>query len=448
MLSVQGPTGLDGQGVQGFQGIQGISPPYVGSDIDILGHSQTASDAYRGGRLYRYTIWSGSIPVAGGANSSITFTIGIPAYFMIRAVAINLPAYNGAGTLAVGVEWKIVHGGQYFENLRTTNGNLIFGTGGSVGTRYLGSIDSDDFTTAERLVAIKYSWTTQNASGNLRPYGTFLDIYGTKSSNYKYPGGAPPGNVYYLISQSSFSTTNINVTTLSGYVAGGTNNITIEIAQGVQLVGSQGTTPYYPKYKFLFIDITVDKAIAATYDGLDALYIYGGSSTDNITLINRGSIMGRGGTGGVGVFEGNPILGNTYAWYGGNGGRGLVASNSNSVKLYNYGIIGGGGGGGGGYVKYYTDFFVGDGGPTAQGGGGGGAGFGKGGGGGIYYDNPGNDGTLTAGGLSENGSGAGGAPTKSGGSGSLGGKLTLSGGFGGTSLGGNTTTILNQGTIY
>lgn len=66
----------------------------------------------------------------------------------------------------------------------------------------------------------------------------------------------------------------------------------------------------------------------------------------DIQITNYGNIIGRGGRGGNGGSAGN-YVGNNGA-SGGTGGTGLLVDWSDTVDMYNYGLLAGGGGGGGG----------------------------------------------------------------------------------------------------
>lgn len=211
----------------------------------------------------------------------------------------------------------------------------------------------------------------------------------------------------------------INVSTLSGYVAG-KSDITITINSGT--------------------------IISSTSTGSPALTITGAVAGDTVTLINNGTIVGRGGQGGNG---GGGNLQSPSA--GGSGGTAI--SLGCAVSIRNNGTIGGGGGGGGGGSQYSGAQTVG----TLGGGGGGGAGYGSGG----NYN--GGTGTANSGGGGGSNGSAGGSGGGLGASGATGGGasfrtqfafLTISngqsGGSGGAAVArnGNTLTWLTQGTVY
>jgi len=122
--------------------------------------------------------------------------------------------------------------------------------------------------------------------------------------------------------------------------------------------------------------------ITSSSTGTPALTV-SGSFPAGVQLTNNGTIVGRGGTGGLyGRIDldrpGGP---------GGDGGVGL--SVSSTISINNAGTIGGGGGGGGGSVDVYGS-------NSAQGGGGG-AGFGPAGGTGTSGTPPTAGGLLTGG---------------------------------------------------
>lgn len=127
-------------------------------------------------------------------------------------------------------------------------------------------------------------------------------------------------------------------------------------------------------------------AVTSTSTGTPAMTV-NGSWPNGVTLINQGTIAGRGGTGGGGqiVFLANSCnTANIPTTSGGNGGTGL--SVSAPLTLNNSGTIGGGGGGGGSGASdaaFAPSNVCGFPGPSfffmAGGAGGGGAGFGTGG---------------------------------------------------------------------
>lgn len=155
----------------------------------------------------------------------------------------------------------------------------------------------------------------------------------------------------------------LNTAKASGYVAGSTD-VTLTINSGVT-VSSSSTGSYA---------FTVDTSWA---------------TGDTVTIINNGTILGRGGNGGNGgvvvVSTGLPTNGDN----GANGGNALLVQRATSINNANR-IAGGGGGGGGGAATVFAP------------GGGGGGGIGVSTGGtaqtdrGDYYAQPGGSGTLTS----------------------------------------------------
>lgn len=199
--------------------------------------------------------------------------------------------------------------------------------------------------------------------------------------------------------------------------------------------------------------------ITSTSTGTPALTV-SGSFPGGVTLINNGTIVGRGGTGG----RGGHSQGGTgqYSGYSGAAG-GLGLSVSTAVSINNANVIGGGGGGGGG-GGLGSDLCTGA--DHGGGGGGGGAGFGTGGAYGYwtttntpYFGVSGSTGGLTSGGSGGAGNsgigGNGGAGGSSGASGSGGGSGSYwgpnggAGAAGGGAVTGNSNiTWLATGTRY
>jgi len=228
----------------------------------------------------------------------------------------------------------------------------------------------------------------------------------------------------------------VNTAKATGYVAGGTD-FTLTINSGVFV--SSGSTGSYA--------MTVDTSWAAG---------------DTVTIVNSGTIVGRGGNGGnggTGTYGGGDN--------GGAGGPALLVQRAITMNNLNR-IAGGGGGGGGQGVIQFTD--KGGNPTTAFGGGGGGGGIGDssggsggGGGGGGQNGNAGGGGSLTgtgSGGRSNacnpgsfNTGGAGGGYGSSGAAGNTGSSCSNnnggmgSGGSGGVCIQGNSNiTYTNTGT--
>ena len=133
---------------------------------------------------------------------------------------------------------------------------------------------------------------------------------------------------------ASTANASLNVTTISGYVAG-KSDITITVNSGVYLYATSTATP--------------------------GLTLVGGAAGDTVTLVNNGLIMGQGGNGASGSTAG--LAGGIAISLGFN----TTINNTNAAAY-----IGGGGGGGGGYQQTRKS-------TTRLGGGGGGAGGGNGG---------------------------------------------------------------------
>lgn len=194
---------------------------------------------------------------------------------------------------------------------------------------------------------------------------------------------------------------NINISQLSGYVAGKTK-VTVEIRQDVIMYSTSLSNAGF--------------------------VIGGGTAGDEILINNHGYIIGCGGSGGAGAYVPNQI-----ATYPGNpGGNGGLAMNMTfPVGMNNYNTIAGGGGGGGagmgscipGGLGIYKDSFGGGGGGGGQSNGAAGAGgqAQQNGGDPCPPGNPGSAGTPT--GVGQGGSGNGGGST----SGAAGGKFGASG---------------------
>jgi len=165
--------------------------------------------------------------------------------------------------------------------------------------------------------------------------------------------------------------------------------------------------------------VEVTASTTATY----AMTVSGFPAGSSIEIVNRGTIIGKGGTGAKGT--NGQVNGCTAGSPGGTGGNALNAASP--LSMQNYGTIagGGGGGGGGGMCRLYT----------STGSGGGGAGYGlRGPNDGCGGATAGQPGTLTTG-------GAGGPSTSchsaggGGGAGGAGGNQGLAGNAGGSADG-------------
>lgn len=178
--------------------------------------------------------------------------------------------------------------------------------------------------------------------------------------------------------------------------------------------------------------------ITSSSTGIPALTI-SGSFPAGVRLTNSGTIIGRGGTGGLYA----RIDLDRPAGPGGAGGTGL--SVSSTVSINNAGVIGGGGGGGGGGPDQF--------GSNSGSGGGGGAGYGPAGGTGTSGTPPSAGGLLTggAGGSYEGQYGGDGGSAGSAGTagGYLGSPTGGAGGAGGAAVSGNSyVTWIATGTRY
>lgn len=151
--------------------------------------------------------------------------------------------------------------------------------------------------------------------------------------------------------------------------------------------------------------------VGSTSTGTYALSVPGSFTTgDTITIVNNGTVIGRGGTGGKGG-EGSPSYGPKNGVPGGAGGNAVYVNYPTTITN-NGTLAGAGGGGGGGYA-------FGGGNELAGGGGGGGAGYTGGSGGaggrGALGGGSGGTGTLTSGGSGGRGGGGGAFPGGAGG---------------------------------
>ena len=196
-----------------------------------------------------------------------------------------------------------------------------------------------------------------------------------------------------------------------GYVAG-TSDITVTVSPGVA-VGSTSTGSYALSIPNSF------------------------NPGDTVTIVNNGTIIGRGGNGGNGgtKYQYPPYPTGAGPGYPGYGGGNAVYVNFPTIITNNGTIAGGGGGGGGGAATQLP------GGNYGGGGGGGGAGYSGGSGGGLtpptspvpftFNGTPGSAGSLTAGGAGgSRGGGTGGGQGANGSNGTPG--VGGAGGTGGT----------------
>lgn len=150
-----------------------------------------------------------------------------------------------------------------------------------------------------------------------------------------------------------------------------------------------------------------------------------GSFPGGVTLVNNGTVLGRGGGGANGAPAGDTSIPSTA----GSGGLALSVSTAVSINNGSGRIAGGGGGGGGGRSGLYT---AGKGAPEFRGaGGGGGGGIGNGPGGANGTNSSGTATPGTAGTLTTNGTG--GSPGSYAGAGGNGGSWGSAGSNGGAS---------------
>jgi hypothetical protein len=259
---------------------------------------------------------------------------------------------------------------------------------------------------------------------------------GAQMSFSEWYGASAIVNIALTISSN---TNNYNIFNSKGstYVAGKTN-VTLTINSGVS-VGSTSTGTY------------------ALHTG------QGWASGDTLTIVNNGTIKGRGGDGGVGGSRANvpgtngapPNQITTAAAVGNDGGNAFRAQFATTFTNNGSVYGGGAGGGGGGSATTLTYGYKGSGGWAGGSGGGGGAGVngGSGGAGGtaewtdaLTNVNAGTTGATGSSGTSTSG-GAGGAAQSmgdaSGGAGGSGGGLGSNGSSGST--GTSTSTLVEAG---
>jgi len=230
---------------------------------------------------------------------------------------------------------------------------------------------------------------------------------------------------------------------------GKSNLFTFTLAAGTDVnLRSSAITAGWPGSGAVQANINSGTLIQSSSTGSYALTI-NGAWPGGITVINAGTIVGRGGTGGTGANFSFPA---STGGAGGTGGVGILVSVPVTINNAS-GIIAAGGGGGGG------------GGPRGQragarggSGGGGGSGFGAGGPPGSPAQSAGSSSTAAltggAGGAGLSGTGGGGAGGNNAGTGTGGQAGALggpggAGGAGGNSVSGNPlVTFTSLGTIY
>jgi hypothetical protein len=162
---------------------------------------------------------------------------------------------------------------------------------------------------------------TTTASLGQASYRTLAGVASGAISMSNFYGKSNRRTASYVYSSPASNQT-LNITTLSGYIAG-LSCITITVNPGVYVYSTSTSTP--------------------------ALAITGGTPGDNVRLVNNGYIMGQGGTGADGGY-------NTYTPYEGPYPGGPAISLSYPVTIDNTNgsaYIGGGGGGGAYGYTYY-----------------------------------------------------------------------------------------------
>jgi len=242
-------------------------------------------------------------------------------------------------------------------------------------------------------------------------------IVTTNNTNVPTSGAISVSNFYGATKRYSISyvfdtntpNASINVTTISGYVAG-LSDITITVNNGIYVYSTSTSTP--------------------------ALTLSGGTTGDTITVVNNGFIMGCGGVGGNS---------GTSSYTAGQAGGAALSLGFNTTvnNTYSSAYIGGGGGGGGAGFRTLSTVSGGGGGGGAGGGAGGSDGFSFAGGSGGSVGNTGSSGGGSQGG-GGGGAGGGGGGGQSGGGG--GGRIFAgTGGAGGGGFGGAGGSANNAG---
>lgn len=152
--------------------------------------------------------------------------------------------------------------------------------------------------------------------------------------------------------------------------------ISADTSVGYDVYASAAASPAYsPGVSFVQVTVNPGVVVGSTTPVVSAMSIPNQfSPTDNVRIINQGTIAGKGGNGGFG--------GQTNGSVGSSGDSAITAQRS--VSIDNQGTIAGGGGGGGGGGGFTWPRPAKQGGPIAYfgGGGGGGAGYDPGSGGG------------------------------------------------------------------
>lgn len=232
------------------------------------------------------------------------------------------------------------------------------------------------------------------------------DFYrgGALVGNYPANAGVPTADQIAI--GNFYNANNRNVYTVS--ITSNTNNFDAYSSRGPQYFAGKSDITY-----------SIGPGVVISSPGSTAAAFTVPNSFDpgdTVTIVNNGTIIGKGGNGGPGG-PSSPTL----ASNGSNGGAGSTALLVNRpVTVQNNGNIwgGGGGGGGGGAARSNSSFFPGDntytfpsftnGAVAGGGGGGGGRGVSTGGGGGLASSpfNPSSGGTGGAGTIPANGGGS------------------------------------------
>ena len=236
---------------------------------------------------------------------------------------------------------------------------------------------------------------------------------------------------------------------------GKSNTFTFTVTAGTDVnLRTRAIAAGWPGSGAVQANINSGTTLQASTTGTYALTI-DGAWPGGITVVNSGTVVGRGGAGGPGGAA-PAVLGSANGAAGGSGGTAILVSVPVTINNASGIISGGGGAGGGGGGRLQRA------GISGGGGGGGGNGFGSGGTGGPTSSAPVNGqpgqagGALTGGngGGSPNGGGSGaggpgGSNAGTGTSGQAGGASGGGGGAGGNALSGNPlVTFPALGTIY
>lgn len=260
-----------------------------------------------------------------------------------------------------------------------------------------------------------------------------------------------------LASSATISLLDSNVRTLAGVPSGAvtmptnfygksnrvTSNITISANTSNYTLNTAKVTGYSAGKTDVTLTINSGVFVSSSSTGSYAFIVDNSWTTgDTITIVNNGTIVGRGGDGGSGANCGSSSP-------GANAGPALYVQRATTINNTSGRIAGGGGGGGSGSTYYLCYECPGKSPPPCScggiaypgGGGGGGIGVSSGGAGGLcaQITSGGGAGTLTsAGGGGSQGSSYGGPGAAGGGYGSAGGSAGAAGGAAGAAVVGNS----------